>query len=163
MDPRYKKPDLDTISLQLGRVEVHTCMTELEYTTHASERLRRENAQLRLRVCRPPRATEDNQVEWLQEKLANALEAMHGMQAITLEDVQRVFFNGGHFLLRFPSGQLVTEHDPDKAKSYVTHPGRHHILPSEWLIVTREGRLTILSDLPELPKVRAVSKPRKHR
>lgn len=80
-------------------------------------------------------------------KKANAViqrmsEILLGLDKPTVEQIDWVFKHHGHFLLRFPNGQLIPEHDPSKARLYVTESARFRVLPENWLVVNSRGELS---------------------
>ncbi len=79
------------------------------------------------------------------ERIEALTSALYGISCPTAQQVDRVYKCHGHFLLRFPNGQLLPEYDPEKARLYVQETARFRVLPEAWIIVDHQGQIVSFS------------------
>ena len=79
------------------------------------------------------------------ERIEALTSALYGISCPTAQQVDRVYKCHGHFLLRFPNGQLLPEYDPEKARMYVQETARFRVLPEAWIIVDHQGQIVSFS------------------
>jgi len=105
-------------------------------------RARNKELNAKLRAFYAPEGTKtENQV------IKKLTDALYGIHNPTIEQIEFVYKMQGHFLLRFPSGHLIQEQAPDRAKQYLKAPARFRTIPDRWLIVNHRGELSSFDDI----------------
>jgi hypothetical protein len=146
---KYYKASDETIKQQLARNEdgeAEDPNPELTRALTIIEHLRKQNAELKARNTTPPRGGIESQTAWLEKKLAAAYDAVRGVPTLDPKTILTVYKNHGHFLLRFPAGQLLPCYDPQQALKYLTKTHTLKALPEAWICVDNKGHIVLAQD-----------------